>query len=55
MKIKINSDDYLPQKKRLELYNKGYNMVIFARFVFNEGNKYYHQLFLDECCLNYKS
>ena len=45
MKIKFNSDDDLPLKKTLELYN----MIIIVRSVFHEGNKYYPQVFLDEC------
>ena len=40
MKSTINSDDDLPLKKTLELYN----MVR----VFDEDNKYYLQVFLDE-------
>ena len=46
MKIKFNSDKYLPLKKTLELLN----MII---VVFHEGNKYYAQVFSDECL--YKS
>ena len=46
MKIKFNSDKYLPLKKTLELLN----MII---VVFHEGNKYYPQVFSDECL--YKS
>ena len=45
MKIEFNPDDDLPLKKTLELYN----MVIVARCVFYEDNKYYPQVFLDEC------
>ena len=41
MKIKLNSDKYLPLKKTLELHN----MII---VVFHEGNKYYRQVFSDE-------
>ena len=44
MKIKLNSDD-LSLKKIKELHN----MVIVVRFVFHEDNKYYLQVFLDEC------
>ena len=32
-------------KKKIELYD----IVIVVRFVFNDGNKYYPQVFLDEC------
>ena len=46
--MKINSDDNLPLKKTLELYN----LIIIARFVFYEGNKHYPQVFLDECLYN---
>ena len=45
MKIKFNSDDELPLKKTLRLYN----MIIGVKSVFHEGNKYYPQFFLDEC------
>ena len=41
MKIKLNSDKYLPLKKTLELHD----MII---VVFHEGNKYYRQVFSDE-------
>ena len=44
MKIKFNS-----LNKTLKLYN----MVIVVRYVFNETNKYYSQVFLNECL--YKS
>ena len=36
MKIKFNSDDYLPLKKMLELRN----MVIVVKAVFHEDSKY---------------
>ena len=36
MKVKFNSDDHLPLKKTLELYN----MLIVVRSLFHEGNKY---------------
>ena len=45
MKIKLNLDDDLPIKKMLELHN----MTIVVRVVFHEGNKYYPQVFSDEC------
>ena len=41
MKIKFNSDDDLPVKKTLELYN----MIIVVRHVFHEAKKYYPQFF----------
>ena len=43
MKIKLNSDDALPLKKTLQLYN----MAIVVRSVFHEERKYYPQV-LDE-------
>ena len=45
VKIKFNSDDDLLLKKALEFYN----MVIAVKSVFHEGNKYYPQVFFDEC------
>ena len=50
MKMEFNSDDYLPLKKTLELYN----MIIIDRSIFLEGSKCYLEVFLDECCRNYK-
>ena len=40
MKIRFNSDDNLLLNKTLELYN----MIIFVRSVFDEGNKFYWQV-----------
>ena len=45
MKIKFNSDDSLPLNKILKLHN----LAIVIQSVFEENNKYYPQLFLDEC------
>ena len=45
MKIKFASDDNSSLKKTLELRN----MEIAVRSVFHKGNKYYPQVFLDEC------
>ena len=45
MKIKFNSDDSLPLKKTLKLYN----MTIIVRSVFEEDCKYYPKVFLGEC------
>ena len=45
MKIKLNFYYDLTIKKTIELFN----MIIVVRFVFHEGNKYYPQVFLDEC------
>ena len=45
MKIKSNSDDNLSLDKLLKLYN----LAIIVRSVFQEDEKYYLQVFLDEC------
>ena len=45
MKIKLNSDDDLPLNKILKLHN----LTIIVRSVFEADNKYYPQVFLDEC------
>ena len=45
MKIKFNSDDELPLNKTIEIPT----MTIVVRAVFHENNKYYPQVFLDEC------
>ena len=45
IKIKFNSNDDLPLNKTLELHN----MTIVVRAVFHEDNKYYPQVFLEEC------
>ena len=45
MKFKFNSDDNLPLNKRLRLHN----LTIIVRSIFQEDNKYYQQVFLDEC------
>ena len=39
------SDDYLPLNKTLELHK----MTIVVTTAFHECNKYYPQVFLDEC------
>ena len=44
MKIKFNSDNDLLPNKTLKLCN----LIIFARSVSHEGNKYYAQVFLVE-------
>ena len=44
-KIKFNSDDDLTLKEKLEHYN----MIMVVRSIFHESNKYYPQVFLDEC------
>ena len=45
MKIKFNSDHELPLIKTIELPT----MTIVVRVVFHENNKYYLQVFLNEC------
>ena len=45
MKIKFNSDDNLPLNKTLRLCN----LTIIVRSVFQEDNKYYPQVFSQEC------
>ena len=45
MKIKFNSDDNLPLDETLKLHN----LTIVVRSVFQEDNKYYPQIYLDEC------
>ena len=44
MKIKSNSDDYLPLNKPLNFHN----MTITIRSVFEEHGKLYAQVFLDD-------
>ena len=44
MKFKFSSDDNLPLNKILKLHN----LTIIIRSVFQEDNKYYPQVFLDE-------
>ena len=45
MKIKFNSDDNLPLNKMLKLHM----LTVIVRSVFEEDDKYYPQVFLDEC------
>ena len=45
MKIKFNSDDVLPLNKMIEIPT----IAIVVRAIFLENNKYYRQVFLDEC------
>ena len=45
MKITFNSDDELPLNKTIEIPT----ITIVVRAVFHENNKYYPQVFLDEC------
>ena len=45
MKIKFNSNDELTLNKAIEIQS----MIIVARAGFHENNKYYSQVFLNEC------
>ena len=45
IKFKFNLDDEIPLNKKKEIPS----MVIVVRAVFHENNKYYPQVFLDEC------
>ena len=45
MKIKFNWDDELPRNKAKEIPA----ITIIVRAIFLENNKYYPQVFLDEC------
>ena len=45
MKVKFNSDNKLPLSKAIEICS----MIIVVKFVFHENNKYYLQVFLNEC------
>ena len=45
MKIKFSSSEDLPLNKTIEIHNA--NLVV--RAVFHKINKYYPQVFLDEC------
>ena len=51
MKIKFDSDDNLPLNKMTDIYN----VTIVSTAIVYENNKYYPQVFLDECfCKLYK-
>ena len=45
MKTRSESDDNLPLNKMLKLHN----LTIVARSAFQEDDKYYPEIFLDEC------
>ena len=45
MKIKFDSDVELPLNKTIEISSK----IIVVRVLFHENNKYYLQVFLEEC------
>ena len=48
MEIRFNSDDKLP----LIIITEIPSMIIVFRAIFYENNKYYPQIFLDECLYN---
>ena len=50
MKIKFNSDNNLPPNKPLKFHA----MTIIIKSVFEEDNKLYPQVFLDDCLYEYK-
>ena len=43
MKIKLNLDDDIPHKTKLQFYD----VIIVVRSVFHKSNNYYSQTFLD--------
>ena len=45
MKIKFNLDDELPLNKTIEIRS----MIVVIRAIFHENDKYYPQVFLNEC------
>ena len=45
MKIKFNQDDKLPVNNTIEMLT----IIIVVTAIFLENNKYYPQVFLDEC------
>ena len=45
MKVNFNLDDELPLNKTIEIPS----MIIVVRADFHKNNKYYQQIFLDEC------
>ena len=45
MKIQFNSNDELHLNKTIEIHS----IMIVVRAIFNENNKHYPQVFLDEC------
>ena len=45
MKIRFNSDDELPLNKTIKIPT----IAIVVRAIFLKNNKYYPQVFLDEC------
>ena len=45
MKINFDTDNKLPLNKQLKLHM----LTILVRYVFEEGDKLYPQLYLDDC------
>ena len=45
MEMKFDFDDKFPLNKTIEIPS----MIIVVRAIFLENNKYYQQIFLDEC------
>ena len=45
MKIKFNSDDELPLNKAIDIHS----VTVVVRAISYKNNKYYPQVFLDEC------
>ena len=45
MKIEFNSNEDLPPNKTMEVHS----MITVVKAVFHENNRYYPQVFLDEC------
>ena len=45
MKIKFNSGEELPLNRMIEIPT----ITVFVRTIFHESNKYYPQVFLNEC------
>ena len=45
MKVKFNSDDKLPLNKTIKISS----MIVVVRALIHVNNKYYPQVFLDEC------
>ena len=50
MKIKFNYDNELPLNRMIEIAS----LIIVVKAVFHENNKFYPQVFLDECLYKLK-
>ena len=51
MKIKFNTGDNLPLNTPLRLHL----LTIIVRCIFEEDDKFYPQLYLDDCCMSFSS